>query len=47
MDQKIVSFRTRVDELLIGCGVTMGVLDSFLDVCDCVFPFGINLCLGG
>jgi hypothetical protein len=47
VDQKILPFRTRVNELLIGYGVTMGVFDSFLDVCDCIFPFGIDLGLGG
>jgi hypothetical protein len=42
-NQKILLFLTRVDELLIGYGVTMGVLDPFLHVCYCIFPLGINL----
>ena len=43
MDHKTPSFLTRVDELLIRYGVTMGVLNSLLDVRDCIFPFSLNL----
>jgi hypothetical protein len=43
MDQKVLLFRTGVDELLVGYGVAVSVLDPFLHVCHRIFPLGINL----
>ena len=43
MNRKNPPFLTRVDEFLVGYGVTIGFLDPFLHVCNCIFPLSINL----
>jgi hypothetical protein len=43
VDRAIPLLLTRVDEFLIGYWVAMELLDPFLHICNCIFPFGINL----
>ena len=43
MNQELPPLPTRVDELLIGYGVTVDLLDPSLHVCDSIFPLCINL----